>query len=525
MTAEPISPRHRPRTDLDSLDAVEEAGFRQLISDRLGIQVQDHQRSDLLHALDRGRRLAQCRTFQAYREILQNSPIGSPEMEALISAITVGESYFFRDEKQLDFLVSSWLPQVLATKREQADKTIRIWSAGCATGEEAYTLAILIKTCLPNRESWGVQILGTDINSSALERAALGQYRPWSLRSLSAFQKACYFLQQGEKYQIAAEFRSLVRFRPFNLASDPVSMLLQDAGPFDLIVCRNVFIYFARSAVARAMGGFAECLASHGSLLLGASDPLDTAPSSLTLYRDEGGLRDDGGFYFRHSGAPRHAAPKLQMFSDVQAFPKVQEVSALPAAEPVQNRQTPNPPVLAKGREPEVSSILTLIDQQRWSSVLSAVESHLAFWGQQAQVLDYRAKALTHLGRHQEAAESCEQSLSLDQTRHQGHLLHGLILVHLGRHDDAEKALRRALFLESGYIEAHLQLGLLLLRNGRHRDGLHSLRNALSLARRQNPDHKSAELTDMTYGELSRSLEADIELYAIGDPTMKRGDK
>lgn len=495
MIADTVPPTGR-------LDAADEAALCRLVADRYGILIRDHQRSDLFKAVERGRRHFQCPSLQAYCDLLHKAPPSSPELDFLVPALTVGETYFFRDQGQLDFIKDRWLPRLLASKRKGGDCTVRVWSAGCATGEEAYTLAILLQESLPANAGWRFQVIGTDINVRALAMAGRGRYRPWALRTLPPAMRARYFTPIGSEFRIAPQFRDFVRFGLANLTTGLLPPILDNALPFDLILCRNVFIYLTRDAIARTTAGFAAALAPGGVLMLGAADPMDLPACGLTLQQEE------KTFLFTRADSPVAVAPLPPPLPRQPPRQRLQMSDRQPAAgRPV---VTPGQP----GRTADLACVTSLLDQRQWSAALLAANAQTAAAGEQARLLECRAKALAHLGRHLEAAETCEQSLLLDRTRPEVHFLLGLVLVQLGRQEDAEQALRRALFLDHRFAEAHVQLGLLLLRTGRHGAGLHSLRTALDLARRQAPELPLKETSGLTYGDLATALEADMEIYA-----------
>lgn len=193
----------------------------------------------------------------------------------LIDALTIKESYFLRQPEQLRAL--DW-PQLLAQAIADGRSRVRVWSAACAHGEEPYTLALLAS------ESFGsqpppVDVLGTDIANSALERAAAGVYGPRAVRELTPEARECFFEPREEGLQVGSALRELVRFKSHNLARDP--MPPPGEGPFDLVVCRNVLIYFEPFAVEHFTRSLRPALAPGAKLVLGAADRLCLTDASL----------------------------------------------------------------------------------------------------------------------------------------------------------------------------------------------------------------------------------------------------
>jgi len=209
---------------------------------------------------------------------------GYRERELLTVQFTTGESYFFRDQGQFDLLASTILPELIA--RRAAQRSLRLWSAGCAAGEEAYSLAMLVDELAPRLVGWDVLILGTDINSDALEKARCGEYRDWSFRTLDDKRKQRYFQRRGDQWRIDPRLRESVTFRGGDLVRDDFPDAQIGLNDFDLILCRNVFIYLDTQAVARITAKFSATLADGGYLVTGHSELFghDVAPLRVRLF-------------------------------------------------------------------------------------------------------------------------------------------------------------------------------------------------------------------------------------------------
>lgn len=229
-----------------------------------------------------------------------------PEWLSLIESLTVHETYFYRDPAQLDFLAETMLPDLVAERRAAGRRRLRIWSAGCATGEEAFTLAILALEALvrageiadpalgiPDRKNWQVEVLGTDISRAVLRQAEAGHFQTGSL---SAFREMPprlqrYFIPGGEgQRRIHPAIVALVSFQPFNLLS-----AVPPGSSFDLVSCRNVMIYMAPDARRQVQEVLDAGVRPGGLLMLGPTDaPLQTGRydacwgSSTVIYRKRG---------------------------------------------------------------------------------------------------------------------------------------------------------------------------------------------------------------------------------------------
>ena len=193
---------------------------------------------------------------------------GRETIARLVDAVTIKETFFVREPRQLDAI--PWRV-LLDRARAAGSHDVRVWSAACATGEEAYTLAMLASEALGANDA-PVSILATDISTSALEGALAGRYRERSVRDVEPGLRRLYFDEVGDELVVGRRLRRLVRFAPHNLAHDPIPPLGEAA--FDLILCRNVLIYFDGATVERVIHGLEQALRPGGMLILGSADTL-----------------------------------------------------------------------------------------------------------------------------------------------------------------------------------------------------------------------------------------------------------
>jgi chemotaxis protein methyltransferase CheR len=230
-----------------------------------GISLKPSQFSALAAAL---RRVESAMDGPAFLRESRDPVTGPALLDRLVEEVTINETFFFRQRKELDAI--EWRSMFDAARTGGFD-TIRIWVAACASGEEAYTLAMLASEAFgPGRPP--VSILGTDISSGILERARRGRYGRRAARTLEPRLRERYFAPAGDGIVVCDELRQLVEFRRHNLVLDPPPT--QHDRPFDLIACRNVLIYFDAEAVERVIDSLERSLAAHGMLVLGAADRL-----------------------------------------------------------------------------------------------------------------------------------------------------------------------------------------------------------------------------------------------------------
>ncbi|MEZ0169675.1 protein-glutamate O-methyltransferase CheR [Microvirga sp. TS319] len=202
----------------------------------------------------------------------------SPAIEiAAIEAMTTNETFFFRDKAPFDLFQDVLIPRYL--KDRAAGRRLRIWCAAASTGQEPYSLAMLLKEASARMPGWHVDIIATDISNDVLERARAGIYNQFEVqRGLPIRLLVKYFTQKGEQWQIAPEIRSMVDFRYLNLIED-----FSRLGQFDIVYCRNVLIYFDAPTKAHVLRRIAQSMTPDGSLVLGASETILGITDALSL--------------------------------------------------------------------------------------------------------------------------------------------------------------------------------------------------------------------------------------------------
>jgi chemotaxis protein methyltransferase CheR len=447
---------------------------RQII-ERTGHTYYEDKDAALWERVQRRIRATGAGSCEGYFSLLAGS---QEEWVVLESEITIGETYFFRDTGQFDALRDTILPSLVA--RRAGQRRLRIWSAGCSTGAEPYSVAILLQQLLgAHHRSWSITILGTDISEAALTTARQARFSPWALRGMDPAERARSFLpvEGGAAWQLRPEHRNTVCFERQNLLGLLDGSLPLGMTEFDLILCRNVLIYFDRALVPRLVRALGDRLAPDGWLLLGHSEPDPSfnqflrpvalpgtaAWRPMLPVQDSGKVTeapDDACSAFPPAQAVPPDMPVVSSYPDryFAAFAPAPVLSPI-ATVPLPRAIPPAPPQAALP-EPDppnpAPDLRTLVD---------------------------RARDQADSGAMAAARETLRDALRAYPTTAALHHLDGLVSRALGEPAAAEAALRRALYLDKGFVAAHYQLGLLLLERGAAEAGRRCIANAARLAR------------------------------------------
>jgi len=237
-----------------------------------------------------------------FQLVESQSAEGVTEWDQLLARFMNGETFFFRDSGQFTLLKEQILPTLIQDR--QTVRTLRIWSAGCSTGEEAYSLAILVDQLLPDHRDWDISILATDINVQSIQHAQQGMYGQWAFRKVDTEMLQRYFTQTGSQWVLNESIRKMVTFRQCNLVADTFPSATLGINDLDLILCRNVFLYFHTEAIGQVMKKMAESLVSDGFVLTGHGElPAQTGgalqakiyPDSVIYQRPQGACAGSSG--------------------------------------------------------------------------------------------------------------------------------------------------------------------------------------------------------------------------------------
>lgn len=222
----------------------------------------------------------------------------SPKLaKDVVEAMTINETYFFRDKTPFDQFRNTLLPALIAARRKE--RRLRIWSAAASTGQEAYSLAMILEENAAKMPGWKIEILGTDLSDQVLEKARRGIYTQFEVqRGLPTPMLLRNFTQIGESWQISETMRNKVTFRQMNLLSD-----FNALGTFDLVLCRNVLIYFDTNRKTDILTRMTRILAPDGFLMLGASESLIGLKTDLAPHTDQRGV------FVRKSATPSTVQP------------------------------------------------------------------------------------------------------------------------------------------------------------------------------------------------------------------------
>ncbi|WP_243370327.1 protein-glutamate O-methyltransferase CheR [Geotalea sp. SG265] len=407
-------------------------------------------------------------SFEEYYDYLVLHQESRQELKKLLPFLTIGETYFFRYHAHFEAL-----GQILARMRAglaHGEKLkLRLWSAGCSTGEEPYSLAITVMEAIPDWKKHDIAILATDIDNRALKRAREGVYSQWAMRVIEKRYLDRYFDRSGKKFRINDEAKDLVRFAHHNLTTPPP----WGEETFHAVFCRNVTIYFTIDTTRQIIEGLSRALVPGGYLFLGHSETM--ALISTRFERQS----HDGSFYYRKKTATSETSGEPEMPpSPAPAQAKARLVQATPVP-------TPNPPAPASPppMDWEKRHLLAqeLFREEKFAETAGLLQDILQHRPGHTGALILYGFTLANDGRFTEALEACGKALKIDDLLPEAYYLKGLVYEMTERLPEACEEYRKAILLQHDLVMAHYQLSQLHGRLGKKRERFRELNNTLKI--------------------------------------------
>jgi len=434
--------------------------FQQLVTMHTGLQIRAQELAAFEQTLLTRAKALQLSRPEKYHQLLEGASTQSAEeWKQLIALLTNQESYFFRDKGQFSLLRHTILPELIQANR--ARRALRIWSAGCSTGEEAFSLAMLVDQLLPQHENWKVFILGTDIKEAALSKARRGLYSPWSFRLVEPAMQQSYFREQQSDYKLDGRIRDMVTFRTGNLFKDSFPNPAADFHEMDLILCRNVFIYFEANAVSVVLDKIARTLREGGYLMTGHAELNTQKVNQLQARVLPGSVVYQRADHERLSvplpsipAAPLASIPQIAQITN----PALPDSGSTPRVEPT--------PVIAAAPVNLFAEAEVLFRQKSYAAASEKLNQLLQDEPQNYGALCLAAQSCANLARHEEATEYCRRAIAVNSFAPIPYSLLAHIAEERGDGETASDLLKKVIYLAPTFIPAYLDLAALYNEQG-----------------------------------------------------------
>ena len=489
------------------------------IAARMGLHFPKERWRDLERGVNAASRELEIEDGKSCIEWLLSSLPTRSQIEILANHLTVGETYFFRDKELFKTLEKLILSKLIESRRRNG-RHLRVWSAGCSTGEEPYSVAILLSKMIPDLRDWNIKILATDISPLALQKAAGAVYGHWSFRDIQPeIQKRFFTQREDGHFEVLPRIRDMVTFSYLNLVEDTYPSLFNNTNAMDIIFCRNVLMYFVPELARKVARNFHLSLV-HGGLLI-----VSPTEASISIFSQFTTVRAPGTILYKKEGQP----PASDFSCRSLTGPSV---SFKPAAGFVPNRaptpvpEVPNPQISSRPqpldallemriskpgtqiRQDLQQEALALYDAGCYPEAVEKTETLLSQNPSDVKGLALLARIYANWGKLGQALKWCEKAIIAEKLNAGCHYLMATILQELGRTEDAVTSLKRTLYLDPKFILAYVALGNISKKCGKSKESEKHFDNALLLLNSRRPEEILPESEGLTAERLVEIIRA-----------------
>ena len=494
--------------------------FRDFVSERMGLYYNDANLLTLLKGVEKATNTFGYRDVKTCIQQMLKIKWNEAEIQTLASYLTVGETYFFRHIEQYDYFIDKILKKELLASPNH--KELKIWSAGCCTGEEAYTFAIMLKHNLPllNRKL-KVTIVGTDINPVYLAKAKEGLYSKHSFRKTPKNIVNKYFTKMDKmNYKLNSEIKEMVTFDYLNLGTDSYPLKKKNVYDFDVVFCRNVFIYFNEKTIEDVVSRMQKTLRKNGCFFV---SPTETMMIPRSIFH---AVRTDKLMIFKKTVSKQHKT-LLPLKATKNLTDKKSSSASYKKAKPIEKigRNAVKQKQFDQIKEKPISlenvmqSVDVLMKDGRYEALIPLIKDDILQKTKNKQLLRYAYQMLTNvyvnIGEVEEAIKVCKKAIASDKLSPEMHYLHSTVLFNAGKRDEAIVALKKVLYLNNQHIMANFTLGNLYRNLGRRKNAEKYFKKTLSFL---NILPKTQELYDsggITAGNLINMVDDIIKAENI----------
>lgn len=432
---------------------------------------------------------------------LQNNELSNTELNILSSHLTINETYFFRETQSLELLIQQIIPE-LVSKRKGKFEEIRIWSAGCSSGEEPYTIAMIIKEFFPELSDWNITILATDISPVVIQKALQGEYTEWSFRETKENIKNKYFTHSGKIWKINSDIKKMITFSYLNLSKNSYPSSATNTENMDVIFCRNVLMYFTPQLIKDISKRFYNSIVEDGWLITSQVELNDEYFSDFKRV-----LYNKGIFYQKTMLKDEVAKPFISKPLETKTVQKVKNTVSKPK-ELIKIRQ--NISVKRENSEPKqlkiqnfsIKEIEYLFQIYEYQKCINACLQLIEKGNLDNNLFILLIKSYANSGNYDEGEKKLKKLLTNSNVTPEIYYLYASFLYENNNHIEAELILKKIIYLNHKHILSHLMLAELHQKNEKKHLALKHYQTVINMLEYYKTDEILPESDGMTVGRI-----------------------
>lgn len=473
----------------------------------LGLHFQSNQFVDLERRVKAAaKELGKDDSLTNVHQWLSKTHFDHAETNTLSAHLTINETYFFREKPALELFQQQIIPQLIEQRRNTY-KTIRIWCAGCSSGEEPYTLAILLKNHFPELSGWDVTLLATDISPTAIQKALQGEYTDWSFRETDPLIKERYFTPSTNKtWHISPEIKKMVTFAYLNLSKNAYPSSLTNTVKMDVIFCRNVMMYFTPQVIHQVSGRFRQALVENGWFITSQVELNDEYFGNFER------VNYNSGIFYRKLDAPKVAT-------------KQHPIKVKPLPVPPRHEVKKETAIITSKKTPSAKSTTTTPPKSTTTSPKSEIHPSIYFQkGEYHRCIDrcirlieeerltiewftLLVKSFANSGKLKEGDKIIQKIIASHAATAEMYYIYASFLNEQNEVSESENLLKKAIYLNHEHTLSHLMLGELLEKQGKTQIARKHYETVIRLLTKYTDDELVPDSDGMTAGRIKSFAE------------------
>lgn len=491
--------------------------FQEFILAESGLCFEEGNSQALQLALSERMQKRRLNSYSDYYNFLRYNPEGVLELRELFDLLTIGETHFFRNKPHFDALTRSILPEIIQKKMHSSDKSIRVWSAGCSRGNEAYSVAMVIMGILPDYKDWNISILGTDINRNALIQAKEAIYGRREVSNLPAEYLDEYFEKMAGRFILRRDVKEMVRFEYHNLVKDPFT--LEGMQNLDIIFCRNVTIYFKLEATRDVIDKFYDCLLNDGYLFIGHAETLWQITNKFKMVEfPQTFIYKKSLFVSEEAVRPFIAVPEINLEELLFVKEEVRPEGEFLQEKKPEEEAKMGLPIRGEWQieaneklDLDYRQAIKLFSDKKYEQAIVLLEKIIAQDRNQVRAYFTKANILANQAKYKEAVSELGKIIEVDNLYVEAYYLLGVLLYNIGDAQEAEAQFRKVIYIDQDIVLAYFNLGNLYLYQKKFSKATREFNNAVRLLEKWPAQDGVKFCEDLTVGFLLRACRNTLE--------------